>query len=82
MPHLKYSVIIEPTDDPDFFCFYSPDLEGFTGTGQSVDDCIVKAGMGMMEHVELLLSEGLPVRPENPHPTVTVRDTRHIIPAA
>jgi predicted RNase H-like HicB family nuclease len=82
MPQLKYSVIIERTDDPDFFCFYSPDLEGFTGSGQSVDDCIAKAGIGMTEHIELLLSEGLPVPPENPHPTVTIRDTRHIIPAA
>jgi predicted RNase H-like HicB family nuclease len=82
MTRLKYSLIIEPTNDPDFFSFYSPDLEGFTGTGQSVDDCIAKAGIGMTEHVELLLFEGLTVPPENPHPTVTVRDTRHIIPAA
>jgi predicted RNase H-like HicB family nuclease len=82
MTRLKYSLIIEPTNDPDFFSFYSPDLEGFTGTGQSVDDCIAKAVNGMTEHLELLLSEGLPVPPENPHSTVTVRDTRHIIPAA
>jgi len=82
MTHPKYSLTIEQTKDPDFFCFYSLDLEGFTGTGQSVDDCIAKAGIGMTEHVELLLSEGLLLPPENPHPTVTVRDTRNIIPAA
>ena len=82
MTHPKYSLKIEPTKDPDFFCFYSPDLEGFTGTGQSVNDCIAKAGVGITEHVELLLTEGFPVPPENPHPTVTVRDSRHIVPAA
>ena len=82
MSHLKYSLIIEPTKEPDFFCFYSPDLEGFTGTGQSVDDCIAKAGPAMAEHVELLLSEGLPVPPQNPDATVTLRDTQRIVPAA
>jgi predicted RNase H-like HicB family nuclease len=82
MGHLKYSLIIEPTNDPDFFCFYSPELEGFTGTGESVDDCIAKARLGIREHVHLLQSEGLPVPPENPNATVTLRDTRHIVPAA
>jgi predicted RNase H-like HicB family nuclease len=61
MSHLKYSLIIEPTKDPKFFSFYSPDLEGFTGTGQSADDCVAKAKIAMNEHIELLLSEGLPV---------------------
>jgi len=35
MIDLKYSLVIEATDDPTFFGFYSPDLEGFTGVGHS-----------------------------------------------
>ena len=31
MLKLKYSLVIEATDDPNFFSSYSPDLEGFTG---------------------------------------------------
>jgi hypothetical protein len=33
MIELDYSLIIEATGEPDFFGFYSPDLEGFTGKG-------------------------------------------------
>ena len=32
MIELPYCLIIEATDEPDFFGFYSPDLEGFTGS--------------------------------------------------
>jgi hypothetical protein len=30
---LPYSLVIEATDEPDYFGFYSPELEGFTGIG-------------------------------------------------
>lgn len=40
---LHYSLVIEATEDPLFFSFYSPTLEGFTGVGSSVEDCIYKA---------------------------------------
>ena len=40
MIDLKYSLVIEATKDPMFFGFYSPDLEGFTGIGHSVEDCL------------------------------------------
>ena len=50
MIDLKYSLLIEATEEPDFFSFYSPDLEGFTGIGHSVEDCIYKAKWGMLEH--------------------------------
>jgi hypothetical protein len=29
MIDLRYSLVIEATEEPDFFSFYSPDLEGF-----------------------------------------------------
>jgi hypothetical protein len=41
---LKYSLVIEATNDPTFFGFYSPDLEGFTGIGHSIEDCVIKPG--------------------------------------
>ncbi len=40
---LEYSLMIEATEEPDYFGFYSPDLEGFSGIGHSVEDCIYKA---------------------------------------
>jgi len=33
---LPYSLVIEATEDPDFFGFYSADLDGFTGAGHSM----------------------------------------------
>ena len=32
MLDLKYSLVIEATEDPVFFGFHSPDLPGFSGT--------------------------------------------------
>ena len=46
MLELKYSLVIEATEDPNFFGFYSPDLEGFTGVGHSIEDCLYKARWG------------------------------------
>ncbi len=40
---LPYSLVIEATEDPDFFGFYSADLDGFTGIGHSIEDCLYKA---------------------------------------
>ena len=74
MIELPYSLVIEATGEPDFFGFYSPELEGFTGVGHSVEDCLFKAKWGMKEHVELLTEEGLPVPPRNPTPVVTIRN--------
>jgi hypothetical protein len=46
MIELEYSLIIEATEEPDYFGFYSPDLEGFTGIGHSIEDCIYKSKVG------------------------------------
>ncbi len=73
---LKYSLVIEATEDPTFFGFYSPDLEGFTGVGHSVEDCIYQAKWGMEEHVALLKQQGLPVPDPNPDPTVVIQNER------
>ena len=63
MIDLPYSLVIEATSEPDFFGFYSPELEGFSGIGHSVEDCLYKARWGMKEHVELLQEQHLPVPP-------------------
>ena len=74
MLDLHYSLVIEATDDPNFFGFYSPDLEGFTGVGHSIEDCLYKARWGMKEHVELLEEQGLPVPPRVERPTVLIQN--------
>ncbi len=74
MIDLKYPLVIEATEDPTFFAFYSPDLVGFTGVGNSVEDCLYKAKRGMEEHVSLLKERGLLVPKRNPNPTVTIKN--------
>jgi predicted RNase H-like HicB family nuclease len=76
MIELQYSLIIEATDEPDYFGFYSPELEGFTGIGHSVEDCLYKAKWGMEEHVSLLKEQGSPVPPKNPDPKITIQNEK------
>ena len=76
MIDLPYSLVIEATDDPTFFGFFSPELDGFTGVGHSVEDCLYQARWGMLEHVELLKEQGLQIPPASSDPTVTVRNER------
>ncbi len=82
MIELKYSLVIEATDDPNFFGFYSPELEGFTGVGHSIEDCLYKARWGMEEYLSVLVDQQLPVPDPNPDPTVTVQNTERMAPAA
>jgi predicted RNase H-like HicB family nuclease len=74
MIELEYSLIIEATKEPDYFGFYSPDLEGFTGIGHSIEDCLYKAKWGMKEHVDLLKKQGLTVPPKRKNPTITIQN--------
>ncbi len=76
MIDLGYSLFIEATEEPDFFGFYSPELEGFTGIGHSVEDCLYKAKWGMLEHINLLKEKGLPVPEENKNPTVVIQNEK------
>jgi predicted RNase H-like HicB family nuclease len=78
MIDLKYSLVIEATDDPEFFGFYSPELEGFTGIGHSVEDCLYKAKWGILEHINLLKEKGLPIPKENPNPTVIIQNEKRL----
>ena len=76
MIDLPYSLVIEATEKPDFFGFFSPELEGFSGIGHSVEDCLYQAKWGMQEHIELLRQQQLPVPNPNPDPVVTIRNER------
>lgn len=76
MIDLPYSLIIEATENPDRYRFHAPDLDGFTGTGFSIEDCIYRARWGMREHVEQVLEQGLSVPPASSDPTITIRNMR------
>jgi predicted RNase H-like HicB family nuclease len=78
MIDLPYSLIIEATEEPDYFGFYSPDLQGFTGIGHSVEDCIYKARWGMKEHVALLREHGLSVPPTNSDPKIIIENEKKL----
>jgi len=78
MIDLIYSLVIEATDDPEFFGFYSPELKGFTGIGHSVEDCLYKAKWGILEHINLLKEKGLPVPKENLNPTVIIQNEKRL----
>ena len=74
MIELTYSLVIEATKDPGFFSFYSPELEGFTGVGHSIEDCLYKAKWGMREHVALLREQNLPVPKPHPNPNIIIQN--------
>ncbi len=78
MIELQYSLVIEATWEPDYFGFYSPDLEGFTGIGHSVEDCLFKAKWGMKEHIELLKEQKLPVPSKNKDPKIIIQNEKKL----
>lgn len=80
MIDLPYSLVIEATDEPDFFGFYSPDLEGFTGVGHSIEDCLYKARTGFKEHIQILREQKESVPPQNPYPTVVIQNEQRLQP--
>ena len=79
MIDLPYTLIIEATNEPDYFGFYSPELEGFSGIGHSVEDCLYKAKWGMIEHINLLKEKGLPVPSENPAPKIIIQNEMELV---
>lgn len=76
MIELPYSLVIEATEEPDYFGYYSQELEGFSGIGHSVEDCLFKAKWGMKEHIELLGEQELPIPPQSPDPQIVIRNER------
>jgi predicted RNase H-like HicB family nuclease len=80
MIDLRYSLVIEATREPDFFCFFSEELEGFMGVGHSIEDCLYKAKWGMEEHVRMLEARGLPIPGSNPSPRIVIENERGSTP--
>ncbi len=78
MIDLPYSLIIEATEEPDYFGFYSPDLEGFSGIGHSIEDCLYKAKWGMKEHIDLLMEQNLPVPGKTPDPKIIIQNEKKL----
>jgi len=78
MIELPYSLVIEATEEPDYFGFYSPDLEGFSGIGHSVEDCLFKAKWGMKEHIQLLKEQKLPVPPKKSDPRIVIQNEKKV----
>jgi predicted RNase H-like HicB family nuclease len=76
MIELPYSLIIEATDEPDFFGFYSPDLEGFTGIGRSVENCLYQAKWGMQAFLQIMTERNMTIPPRNGDPTILIKNTR------
>jgi predicted RNase H-like HicB family nuclease len=76
MIDLPYSLVIEATDEPDFFGFYSPDLEGFSGIGHSIEDCLYRAKWGIQDHVALLREQHLPIPSANPDPRIVIQNEK------
>jgi predicted RNase H-like HicB family nuclease len=81
MIDLPYSLVIEATTEPDFFGFYSPDLEGFTGVGHSIEDCIYQARHGMKEFVEVMQKQGLPVPPRSKRTNIVIQNQEDFVAA-
>ena len=75
---LPYSLVIEATEDPEFFGFYSPDLPGFSGVGHSIEDCLYRARYGFVDHVQVLRETGRPVPAANPDPTVLIQNEQRV----
>ena len=78
MIDLPYSLVVEATEEPDYFGFYSPELEGFSGIGHSLEDCLYQARWGMRKHITLLKEQGLPVPDPNLHPTIVVQNEQKL----
>ena len=70
--------VSQSTEEPDFFGFYSPDLEGFSGIGHSVEDCLYKAKWGMKEHINLLIEQKLPIPIKSPDSKIIIQNEKKL----
>ncbi|KJR41782.1 Uncharacterized protein family UPF0150 domain protein [Candidatus Magnetoovum chiemensis] len=79
MIELDYSLIIEATADDNYFGFYCPELEGFTGIGYSIEDCIDKAKLEIKEHINILKEQNLPIPPKNLNPAIIIQNEQELV---
>ena len=81
MIDLKYSLVIEAIEDPIFFGIYFPDLEGFTGVGHSVEDCLYHARWRDGRTPALLREQKLPIPKASPNPTILIQNQDSLVRA-
>ncbi len=79
MINLPYSLVIEVTNEPDYFGFYSPDLTGFTGIGHSIENCVYQARYAMKEFVEELQANSLPVPTPSNRTMIVIQDSEELV---
>ena len=82
MIELPYSLVIEATEESDFFTFYSPDLPGFSGVAHSIEGCIYQAKLGMSEHIAILSETNRPVPPQTNNPKIIIQNAETLERAA
>lgn len=78
MIELPYSLVIEATEDSEFFGFYSPDLDGFTGVGHSIEDCVYKSKWGMREHLAMLRERNLEIPVPHHERQIVIRNSHEL----
>ena len=74
MSVLPYTIVVEPTDDPAYWSFFSPDLGGYTGSGTSFEDCVHNALAGIPEYLAFLREIGEDPPPFNPRAVIRLYD--------
>lgn len=73
-----YTLVIEAITEPDYFGFYSPDLEGFTGISHSIENCIYQTRHGMKEFVEDLKANKQVVFAVNNRANIVIQATEEV----
>lgn len=76
MIELPYCLIIEATEEAGFFGFYSPELEGFTRIGHSVEDGLFQAKWGMQEFVQVTAERRMTIPPRSEEPTILIKNLK------
>ena len=71
---LKYNLIIERTEDPLFYRFFSPELKDFEGGGISVDDCLQKTREKMNTHIQNAADLNIPLPPSPSEARITIKE--------
>ena len=71
---LKYNLIIERTDGPLFYRFFSPELQDFEGGGISIDDCLNKATWKMEHHLNTASDLNIVLPPAPEETSIVIRE--------
>lgn len=73
-PPLKWDLVVESTNDPHLWGFTSPELDGYTGVGDSLIDAIERGMNDMGEYAEFMGKCGIKVPPVNPMACIRIAE--------